>query len=265
MFRIQDNIPEVYINESRDFQILARLYDTLFSGVRYDIDTLVNLLDATQIKDRMLELLCTKVGFFPRIDIDANILKYIVASFPYIIKNKGNEVGIKAAVNAILKSEYSSNIDIAPRIIINNKKSTEVYQPYTVYIFTRLAIFNKEALDEVMRYVLPVGYTYQLLEYDVLNEDPYVSLFRQSDDIIIFNTDPYRTSQIGTSDTYTTYGSDNTEGLLPGNELIKNTAKHLLGYLTTDIITSDTYKNYINEELDQEAPMQVLITTDPAE
>lgn len=262
MFRVQDNIPEVYINESRDFQILARLYDTLFSGVRYDIDTLVNLLDATQIKDRMLELLCTKVGFFPRIDIDANILKYIVASFPYIIKNKGNRMGIEAAVNAILKSEYSSNIDIAPRIIINNKESNEVYQPYTVYIFTRLTIFNKEALDEVMRYVLPAGYTYQLLDYDVLNEDPYVTLFRQSDNVTVFNTDPYRTSQIGTSDTFSVYNAEkNKYGLLPGDELIKETAKHLLGYLTTDIVTSDTY----NGELASKDPMQVILTTDPVE
>lgn len=54
MFRIQDNVPEVYINESRDFQLISRLYDILFSGTKYDIDSMVNVLDATLIKDSMI-------------------------------------------------------------------------------------------------------------------------------------------------------------------------------------------------------------------
>ena len=54
MFRFQDNIPDVYINESRDFQILSRLSDILFSGLKYDIDSMVNILDASLVKDRVL-------------------------------------------------------------------------------------------------------------------------------------------------------------------------------------------------------------------
>ena len=42
------------MNESRDFQILARLSDVLFSGIKYDIDSMINILDATLAKDRML-------------------------------------------------------------------------------------------------------------------------------------------------------------------------------------------------------------------
>ena len=47
-------MPQIYINESRDFQLISRLYDVLFSGVKYDIDSMVNILDATLTRDDLL-------------------------------------------------------------------------------------------------------------------------------------------------------------------------------------------------------------------
>ena len=139
MFRFQDNLPEVYINESRDFQLLARLSDVLFSGIKYDIDSMVNVLDATLAKDRMLQLMCTKIGFFPRVDIDSQVLKYIIASFPFIIKNKGNIIGIQAAVNAILKAENNPDAIGEPRVIVINRQEESGRDPYTIYIYTTIA------------------------------------------------------------------------------------------------------------------------------
>lgn len=173
MFRLQDNLPEVYINESRDFQILARISDMLFSSIKYDVDTMVNILDATLVKDKLLDLLCTRVGFFPAIEIDAQVLKYIIASFPYIIKHKGTAAGIKAAVNAVLKAENTQAVqtdavggvealDNTLVEIISKKPKNETRNEYTVYIYTTQTIYNKDALAEIFKYVLPAGFTYKL-------------------------------------------------------------------------------------------------------
>ena len=195
MFRVQDNLPEVYINESRDFQLISRLYDVLFSGVKYDIDSMVNVLDATLTKDTMLQLMCSKVGFFPRFEIDAQVLKYIIASFPFIVKNKGNKRGIEYAINAILKAENNPSAIGKPYIVINNNVEEGYRKPYTVYIYTTVTIYNKVALDEVMRYVLPIGSTYQILAYNKLYSGVPTKI-TQTDKINVVQLHTYRDSVI---------------------------------------------------------------------
>lgn len=39
---MQEMVPEVYCRESRDFQILCRAYDSVLSGVKFDVDTIKN-------------------------------------------------------------------------------------------------------------------------------------------------------------------------------------------------------------------------------
>ena len=87
--------------------------------------------------------MCTKIGFFPKVEIDAQVLKYIIASFPYIIKYKGSELGIKYAVNAILKAENDPKEVGEPLVIIVNKDAIDIYrEPYTIYIYTTVSIYN---------------------------------------------------------------------------------------------------------------------------
>ena len=158
MFRVQRNVPEVYVNESRDFQLLSRLYDCWQGSVNYNVLSMVNSLEPTTALDRVLELLATRVGFFPRVRLDANILRYIIASFPYILKNKGTSTGIKEAVYAIMKAEVDPKATEEVVITIDNYDRN-------VIIATQNDIYNKLALREVMRYVLPFGYTYSLVRY----------------------------------------------------------------------------------------------------
>ena len=134
---------------------------------------MVNILDATLVKDSMLQLLCSKVGFFPTIEIDANILKYIIASFPYILKYKGSKQGIEFAINAILKSEVDPSSSGAPIVhFVNKPKEGDPVEQdeYTVYIYTSISLTNKLALQEVMKYVLPIGCNYKILSYDTSSQ-----------------------------------------------------------------------------------------------
>lgn len=241
MFRVQDNVPEVYINESRDFQILARLSDVLFSGMKYDIDSMVNILDAALARDTMLELMCTKIGFFPRIHIDANVLKYIIASFPYIIKYKGTRRGVEWAVNAILKAENNPDAIGRPIITITGAEVTDgsgSQVPYTVYIYSTIQIYNKAALKEVLRYVLPAGYNYQLLSYYDINEgNAYQALFEQQDELRVIRTPAIKTSALRTSDTTISLADDSLK-----NGRLQAFANSVVNaYDTTQLVTSDIY------------------------
>lgn len=159
MFRLQNNTPSVYVNQSRDFQLFCRLYDCINNGVRFDIRTMVNILDPFKANDRVLTLLCTKVGFFPKAQYDSNILRHIIASFPYAIRHKGTKLGIEIAVGTILKAEKdwsSSSLtfkDLETLIEIDN-------DTHNISIYTTFAISNIQPLEDFLSYIIPVGYTY---------------------------------------------------------------------------------------------------------
>ena len=240
MFRFQDNLPEVYINESRDFQLLSRLSDVLFSGIKYDIDSMVNILDATLTKDRILQLMCTKIGFFPRIEIDAQVLKYIIASFPYIIKYKGSELGIKYAVNAILNAENNPEAIGEPLVIISNNDVEDYKDPYTIYIYTTVSIYNRAALNEILKYVLPAGYTYKLLSYNKISDGfSNPNIFTQSDLITILRVNPLYAAQLRTSvsNPVGDIGDDATE------RAKKLASSYIGAFDTMEIATSTSEKN----------------------
>ena len=268
MFRVQDNVPEIYINESRDFQLVSRLYDLLFSGVKYDIDTMVNVLDATLAKDSVLQLMCTKIGFFPRIEIDANVLKYIIASFPYIIKNKGNKLGIQYAVNAILKSESNPSSTGKPHIEIINKLQQEdaTLQEYTVYIYTTVSLFNRAALEEVLRYVLPIGSTYQILSYEkVFDGRDTPTMLSQQDTVTINKINPYFGSQIRNGYSVYKYNGDNNIVQTVNHSEINKQVDHIIGaydgiiiYGSSDYDVSVAGESFAGKRVIKQEPQEII-------
>lgn len=169
MFRLQNNTPEVYVNESRDFQLFCRLYDCINNGVMFDIDLITRLYDPFQVNERMLNLLCTKVGFYPKNNLNNDALRYIISSFPYLTKYKGTKRGIEIAVSTILKIN-KSNSDFNVMIQTTNKstisvdnKDKVVYTPiYDIQITFSDNVFDLSTLDELLKYVLPIGYTYHI-------------------------------------------------------------------------------------------------------
>ena len=171
MFRLQNNVPSTYIEQSRDFQLFCRLYDCINNGVQFDISTITDILDPIKVNDRVVKLLATRVGFITDIDIDNTVLRYILSAYPYIIKNKGTRKGIETAVNAILHAEHS--IKAATVEIVNKPAEDSNQIGYSVNIYTPIILSSKtkKALNELLKYILPVGYIFDILPYDKLSGD----------------------------------------------------------------------------------------------
>lgn len=198
MFRLQDHVPQNYINQSRDFQLFCRLYDYINNGIRFDIRSIIDLFNPEKCNDQMLNLYCTKVGFFHKIDIDTALLRNILKVFPEALKYKGTKKGIELAVGAVLKSETSSG-------------TFDIIWPSSddpdIRIYTSDELYNKKALDEVLRYIMPVGLNYsvsirktQELSTDLFNYSDsftYLKGFSSSisqvrgDDRILGNDNPF--------------------------------------------------------------------------
>ena len=231
MFRLQNNVPAVYVNESRDFQLLCRLYDFLFNSAKYDINSITSILDSMYINDRMLPLLCTKLGFFTEKQFDSKTLRYILNAFPKIMKYKGCKKGIELAVTTILKLEGDYSVPI-----IEYERDSQYKQLYNINIYT--SIINpesKQALSEILKYVLPLGFTYQLHPS-----------YKTSD---TSGTSNIRVSNNGASMKNSTPVISSVFNSIPGaTDNLNNLEKHMVNnynstYFSTEVVSIDDIKD----------------------
>lgn len=164
MFRLQDNVPNNYIDNSRDFQLFIRILDCLQNATKFDIDTMIYLFDPMRVNSKILDLLCSKVGFYPKRDIDVNTLRYIIAAFPYLIKYKGSIKGVEAAVATILNASNTyirHSISIRNTEIIKDAKNNEQRVPVYSIEISIMGAYDKIALNELLDYIVPIGYKYK--------------------------------------------------------------------------------------------------------
>ena len=167
MFSFQDNVPEYYMKESRDFQLFPRLDDILFLGAHQDINTLNDLNNPKKCKNNFLKYLAEKVGFYTNEYIPDNVLINIISAFRTVMKNKGTKLGIKQAVITILKAENS----IDPPQIIPIIASDNYWERYTLNIYTPVKILNQVALREFLKYIIPAGYSFNIYTYKNMDQD----------------------------------------------------------------------------------------------
>lgn len=188
ILRVENNVPSVYCNESRDFQLLCRLYTILVNSVKYQSDSMKYLTDTYRCKSTVLPLLQTKIGFFTPEVYDDDTLRHVISGFPIMVKNKGSLLAIQQAVNMFLKI-----FDIRTKVIVQYTTSeTTMYDihinDHTILIGVQSAL-NKgtKLLTDMMRYAMPTGFGIYIYYYQSL-EDITEVLFNE-DATLLFVTD----------------------------------------------------------------------------
>lgn len=225
MFRLENNVPEVYIKESRDFQLFLRLYDYVNNGVRFGIKSIDNLLDPLKCNDRVLPLLCTRVGFFPKSEYNTYALREIISAFPLILKYKGSKKSIQIALNTILKAENNYGDSI---IEIDPNRSE-------IAIYTEKSIVNKILLEDVLSYTIPTGFTLSIGKYDIANRDVTKSEIEGHDITSYYKNGAPTLSAIISVDK----GTKNDNDELKVNNIINNSVSN---YIATEVISVDVAK-----------------------
>ena len=163
IFRLQENVPDVYPRKSRDFQLLCNAFDAVFNAIKYDIDSIPRTADTRLCCDRLLPLLQTKLGFFSKKHFTTDELRTVLQAFRYVVRDKGSRTGILAAIQVFLKVANASN---RSRImIIDNYEGDDGYvtdgivgNTYIVEVAIEGRQVDTTLLTELLRYVLPAGY-----------------------------------------------------------------------------------------------------------
>lgn len=153
LFKLEENVPDIYVEMSRDFQLLCRVYDIFVNSNIITQSKIRQQLNIDQIDDKLLKLLAGRLGFSSDNYIPTEVMRSILLQFPFIIKNKGTKVGIEQAIRSVIKqtskvnSVYVSDITIATgeiKVTVESDDASAIDMSY---------------LSNVLKYVVPVGYT----------------------------------------------------------------------------------------------------------
>jgi hypothetical protein len=159
VIRMKNNIPSPYVSESRDFQIFMRVLDFVQNSIKFDIDSISNIIDTDIISGDYVENLKSKIGFFTENIYSDEDLRKILAAFPYIIRYKGSEEGIVRCVNTFLNIK---GVKDGCKVEIHNSGMND----YTVSIGVSKNNLDLTMLYDMLSYVLPAGYFVEVYFYE---------------------------------------------------------------------------------------------------
>lgn len=173
MFRVQNNVPEIYVDGSRDFQLLCRLLDLIQGSIKYSIDSTTHSNSPTECNSKLLTLLAEKLGLSLSMEVDDADLRLILQAFPSIIRYKGSERSVKYLLNLV-------------RRIVHDVGYGSAYQIDKDKFNIKLQISSLRDVDVLLKllcdYILPVGFTisYEVVENTVKNTQIHSSMTRSA-------------------------------------------------------------------------------------
>ena len=153
MIKTKNLVPEVYYNQSRDFQLLGRAFDVALNYAKMNADIMQGLPLSDNSDDSMISLTASSLGFETKHQYNARDLKNICAVFRDLIKDKGTKSAIERAVKTLMNAQ---NIGGEPFVDIDNVHYTlDIYVPY--------GIQDLILLEDLFDYILPAGYDYRFI------------------------------------------------------------------------------------------------------
>jgi len=154
MIRVKQQVPKVYYNQSRDFQLLGKLFELVLNSVKTNSDMIYDIPSADSAGSKMIDLLALTLGFQSKHNYNIKQLRSICSAFMTILRNKGNIQSVQLAGDALLNAE-------------GIKEKFVVYQdevnPYklTAYIPQELSDIN--LFKDILTYILPAGMTVDII------------------------------------------------------------------------------------------------------
>jgi len=172
MIKLQKYTPNVYYNESRDFQFIGRLYDLVLNYVKTNIDLVYSLPLSDNSDDQFIELLSLTLGFKARHKYTSKHLRAICSTLAEILRNKGTINALLLACNAIFHAEGISG-EMAYSTTANG---------ITLYLPT--ALKDTTLLTDLFTYIIPAGFSCNIIKLIQIDEPAATEL--AIDNVVIY-------------------------------------------------------------------------------
>ena len=178
MFLVENNVPEVYTQESRDFQLFCKLYDLVFQSSRYSIDSLQRLTDTNSCNNTVLQLFGTKIGLFEELtNVPDRVQRMILSAFPHIIRAKGSFKGLQLVANLFTRITRDI-VTVSPDEEDLNK----------VYVNFSTALRYMSVFTTLIEYIRPAGCILEYRRSVPLTDSDSIDVLLSTDDIVTIAT-----------------------------------------------------------------------------
>ena len=170
MIDVIKRTPEAYSRISRDYQILARLYSALFNISKSYIDSM-SVWDR-DIDNNLTTLRAKTLNFQPKHSWALDDLEAVTTCFKYLMMNKGTEKAIEYCISILMKIEKVNGPINEDTVIIRDNNLT---------IRLEEGLLSWGVLEDLVKYLLPAGFTYRVIRYSSLSTDNNISKFNYGD------------------------------------------------------------------------------------
>lgn len=163
MIKTYTQVPEYYYKESRDFQLLGRIFEGVFNYSKTAIDTLSNNPLSRNSDIALMDLVTKTVGFESRHNYDIPNLVALANSFKSILRIKGTKKSIEDCVRLLLNAqniyeEFEVNINTLD--VPGESSEAPKIHNRLVTIYIPEEVKDVSLLEDMLEYVLPVGFDY---------------------------------------------------------------------------------------------------------
>jgi hypothetical protein len=148
MINIKNQVPSIYYDASRDFQVLGHLYEVVLNYVKTNADMLYLLPSGIETDTRATELLAMTLGFKLRRNYDKAQLAALVSIFPQLLKIKGTLKAIELAGNALVKAS-----GVPGTFIVDDSEISK----HELIIKIPIEVSDITLFLDLLPYILPFG------------------------------------------------------------------------------------------------------------
>lgn len=171
MIRIKQQVPSLYTNNSRDFQLFERLYEAVFNTVKTSVDMMLTNPISKNSDRRFLPLFAKTIGFESKHNYIDNDLYAICSCLQHILKIKGTKEAIEQCIKVMLRAQGLSEEYAVKGIDTNDLVNLDLKDSYNLKIYVPQALEDLPLLEDLLDYILPCGFIYELIVGDVENND----------------------------------------------------------------------------------------------
>ena len=166
--------PIEYSKQSRDYQVIARLYTALYNLSKMYIDDM-SVWDAN-IDNKLSHLRAKTLNFHPKHAWDYDTLDAAVSCLKYLVMRKGTKPAIE---DCVIILQRVNNLKGRPEVDVD-------YNTYTINIKIPKQLASMGVVEDLLELIIPIGMGYRIMEYELLDE--YVEDNFEFSDQININT-----------------------------------------------------------------------------
>lgn len=158
-FRLENNVPNIYTEVSRDFQLFCKIFNIYLGANLNRAYTVPYILDVDKCDESLLYALADMQGFVTDKYIPPNVLRGICKVFPFCIRRKGTRRAIEVMSQAALSTDrlvYKVSVDLVREEDSGRGDSKAIYKIYIQCNTTQIGYIPY--LKEALRFIIPAGW-----------------------------------------------------------------------------------------------------------